>query len=275
MIKDEDKEYILKNYIKMNINEMYIFFNKKYTKKQLKNYCNYNKLKYKKLLKEERSVSSKNKVNIKQRQQTPINYDYFKTWSKNMAYIFGLWCADGYISTKNNTYQFSIKLHKNDKYLLQQILDEMQSKHKIYENKDNSCLFNIGSKTIVNDIINLGGKEAKSLDLEFSYVPKEYLADFIRGYFDGDGCISYNKTNNIYNTSISGGSIRFLDALINAIKSFDTSIGGGICKNNRNENSNTFKIWFGKKDTIKLGNIMYSENCCLKLNRKFEKFINI
>jgi len=26
--------------------------------------------------------------------------------------------------------------------------------------------------------------------VEFPDVPKEYLPDFIRGYFDGDGCIT-------------------------------------------------------------------------------------
>ena len=26
-----------------------------------------------------------------------INQDYFKIWSRNMAYIFGFWCADGCI----------------------------------------------------------------------------------------------------------------------------------------------------------------------------------
>ena len=37
--------------------------------------------------------------------------------------------------------------------------------------------------------INLGGKEKKSLDCHFPKVPNEYLRDFIRGYFDGDGSV--------------------------------------------------------------------------------------
>lgn len=275
MIKEADKKYIDENAYKCSLNEIWEYFNSIYTKVQIKNYCNRNNLEYRKLTSDERSVSCSNKKLTKQRQQTLVNHDYFKIWSNNMAYIFGLWCADGYISSKNNTYQFSIKLHKNDKYLLQQILNEMQSKHKIYENEDNSCLFVIGSKTIVNDIIKLGGKERKSLDLKFPKIPDEYSHDFIRGYFDGNGCISYNKANNKYVVSISGGSIYFLEGLLNTVRILDNSTKGGICKNNKNENSNTYKIWFGKKDTMKLGKIMYSEKCNLKLIRKYDKFQNI
>lgn len=159
MIKEEDGNYIKTNSNNLTINELYDYFNEKYSKKQLRNYCTNNNLNYKKLTKEERAVISKKRKNKKQRQQTLVNHDYFKTWSKNMAYIFGLWCADGNIGTQNKGYQFSIKLHKKDKYLLQDILDEMKSEHKIYENKENCCYFIIGSKTIYNDIISLGGME--------------------------------------------------------------------------------------------------------------------
>lgn len=188
-MKIKHKEFIKKYHKEMSINDFYDYFKNEYTKKQIKNFCDYNNLKYRTLSKEERKESAQNKIMVKQRQQTPINHDYFKTWSRNMAYIFGLWCADGNISMKNNNYQFSITLHKNDNYLLQRILNEMNSEHKIYDKKDGSCRFIIGSKTICQDILILGGKERKSLDLEFPNVSKEYLADFIRGYFDGDGTI--------------------------------------------------------------------------------------
>lgn len=111
MIKEEDGNYIKTNSNNLTINELYDYFNEKYSKKQLRNYCTNNNLNYKKLTKEERAVISKKRKNKKQRQQTLVNHDYFKTWSKNMAYIFGLWCADGNIGTQNKGYQFSIKLH--------------------------------------------------------------------------------------------------------------------------------------------------------------------
>ena len=70
----------------MSVNDFYNYFDKRYKKKQIRNFCNRNGLKYRKLnsgeLKTVLSVPNK-----KQRQQIQINHNYFKTWSKNMAYI--------------------------------------------------------------------------------------------------------------------------------------------------------------------------------------------
>lgn len=190
----KDKEYIINNSLNCTINDMFDYFNGKYTKKQIKNYCTNNHLTYKNLTTEERGkiISNRNKAISYNR--TDINKRYFSVWSKNMAYIFGLWCADGNIHKSNGGYYFSIKLKKEDEYLLENILCEMGSNHKIYEKQDGSCEICFSSKEIYNDILLLGGKERKSLILEFPNIPHEYISHFIRGYFDGDGSINKNHT---------------------------------------------------------------------------------
>lgn len=269
MIKETDKKYIDENAYKFSLNEIWKYFNGIYTKIQIKNYCNNNTLEYRKLTSDERSISCSNKKLTKQRQQTPINHDYFKTWSRNMAYIFGLWCADGYIGTQNKGYQFSIKLHKNDKYLLQQILNEMKSEHKIYENKENCCCFTISSKTIYNDIINLGGCERKSLRLKFPYVPNEYLFDFIRGYFDGDGC-----TSTKYNGYILGTK-EFCYELDKILKNNNICISGINQKHPEfGKDNNCYVLGLYKKAEFKkFTNLIYQNinNDILYLNRKKER----
>jgi len=267
MINEQDKEFIKQFANLLTINEMVEHFNNKYTKKQIKNYCDNHNIRYKKMTFVERSKAIR-KVQKKQRRQTLVNHDYFKQWSRNMAYIFGLWCADGYIRNRKNGYCFSIKLHKNDKYLLQQILDEMQSKHKIYDNKDNSCHFVIGSKTIVNDIVNLGGIERKSLTLTFPNVPEEYLVDFIRGYFDGDGSISSNgKSIKIV------GTLEFLNDLKIILENKDIHITS-VYKNNPKKNSNHYVLCINRKSEIlKFCQFIYSSiEDCLYLKRKYEIF---
>lgn len=268
MISKEDKVFIEKCSDTLTINEMVEYFNNKYTKKQIKNYCDNHGLKYKKMTPIERSEIMR-KVQKKQRKQIQVNHDYFKTWSRNMAYIFGLWCADGYIrNNKKSGYYFSIKLHKNDKYLLQQILDEMQSKHKIYDNKDNSCHFVIGSKTIVNDIVNLGGIEQKSLTLTFPKIPEEYLADFIRGYFDGDGSIS---SNGQYIKIV--GTLEFLNDLKIILENNDIHVTS-ISKNHPERDSNHYVLRINRKSEIlKFCQFIYSSiEDCLYLKRKYEIF---
>ncbi|MDD4624693.1 MAG: LAGLIDADG family homing endonuclease, partial [Bacilli bacterium] len=81
----------------------------------------------------------------------------------------------------------------DDRYLLERILLEMDSEHKIYERNDNSCEICFSCKEIYNDIVFLGGMEKKSLIMRFPNIPHDYVKHFTRGYFDGDG--SVNKRN--------------------------------------------------------------------------------
>ena len=242
MINNKDKDFIIFNANDFNLTQLSLYFKGEYTEKQLKNFCDRNEIKYKKKNKGERKKRTLNKQMIR----TPINHDYFKTWSRNMAYIFGLWCADGNIGN-NGGWQFSIKLHKNDKYLLQQVLDEMQSEHKIYDRKDNSCEFIIGSKTIYNDIVNLGGEERKSLSLKFPHIPHEYMSDFIRGYFDGDGSI--RKTNG-HQVNICGTK-EFLNDLKIILNNELNLTKITIYEHHPEIESNTYKLYLHRKGDVK------------------------
>jgi hypothetical protein len=63
-----------------------------------------------------------------------INDNYFKKENNDMAYILGLWAADGFLNIKRG---FSITQHKNDYYLLSEILKTMNSNHKLLKHGDN------------------------------------------------------------------------------------------------------------------------------------------
>jgi hypothetical protein len=112
----------------------------------------------------------------------------------------------------------------------------------------------------------LGGKENKSLTLNFPNIPKEYLSDFIRGYFDGDGCAMYLK-NNRFNTAFTCGSKKFLDELLKILQKECGVKGGSYDKN-------SMSLKFGKKDSILIGQFMYKDNPRLFLKRKRDKFQN-
>ena len=97
-----------------------------------------------------------------------VNHDFFKVWSHDMAYILGLWWADGCIMSGT---QFDITLHKNDQYLLEQISSKMKSNYPLYHNR-NCRRFTITSQEIYNDIKKLGGMERKSLKICFPDILK-------------------------------------------------------------------------------------------------------
>lgn len=261
VISEIDKN-IIKNNSNLSINQLVELLNFKYTRKQIKNFCYNNNIR----CANENSSTRKLRETTKQRNQTPINHNYFKKWSNNMAYILGLWYADGCIYlNKGRGYYFSIKLHQNDKYLLQLILDEMCSQHKIYENRDNSAHITLSSKTIYQDLIALGGKENKSLSIKLPNIPDEYMRDFIRGYFDGDGCVTYNKTQKYYSRCICSGSKIFVDDIYKYLKDNKIIKGSGVYNS---KGCTVPRLQFNKKDGIEFEKYIMGNNPSLYLKRK-------
>lgn len=180
--------------------------------------------------------------------------NYFKIWSHNMAYVLGLYCAVGYVYDEK---MFNITLRKKDKYILKQVAKELE----IQDNVNRQTIeINLECKVIYNDIINLGETEEEV----FSKIPKEYLPDFIRGYFDGNGCVM-NLKNNRLNSAFACENQEFLRLLLKVLKE-EAGIEGGSL------DDSCSSLKFGKRDTIRLGNYIYKDNPELFLLRKKQKF---
>ena len=181
-----------------------------------------------------------------------------------MAYLFGFWCADGCIYGGK---MFDITIHKKDKYLLKMFAKELGYEGPIMDYVDRqACRLNFSCVVIYNDLIELGGKENKSMDLKFPNIPEKYLSDFIRGYFDGDGSAMLIKGNR-FNTAFTCASKNFLDELLKILREKANIEGGSY-------DPSCYTLRFGKKDSIKLGLFMYKNNPELFLQRKKDKFKN-
>src|SRR3989344_1091934 len=126
-----------------------------------------------------------------------LNQNFFKTWTPEMAYVLGFFAADGCMFTHSSGGKY-IELTSCDRSILEKIRRLLNSDHKISSRKrskdwSESYRIQIGSKEIWNDLLRLGMVSAKSLVLKFPEVPRTYLKDFVRGYFDGDGCVYFRK----------------------------------------------------------------------------------
>lgn len=110
-------------------------------------------------------------------------------WTQEIAYIIGYGWQLGE-KTKNI---YSIFIKKKDKYILKLI-----NNGEILAIPNNKQIFKIDF-TIKNN----------KLLLDISDIPKDYLPDFIRGYFDGKGEIKKIKNNRL-NTSLNNDDIKFL-----------------------------------------------------------------
>lgn len=150
---------------------------------------------------------------ISSRKSNTIQHDYFnKINTAEKAYIFGMYIADGYISISKSSSRFGISLNVNDIELLTKIRDILSPLSKLYFEKarinaqgiKSNPMYKliISSKTICDKLnqYNCGKNKTNLLKSIKNIIPKEYMFDFIRGYFDGDGCITTNSVRKRYLT---------------------------------------------------------------------------
>lgn len=193
------------------------------------------------------------------KRQYTLNEDYFKTWSNNMAYILGFFVADGVVAKDSPYISFSQK----DKEILEDIKKELNSEQPLSQNKKTGVyLFTINSKILKHDLMELHGiTPNKSLNVKFPFVPDKYLSHFIRGYFDGDGCIYENR--NFVN--IVGGSLEFMEVLFHILKENKLN---PILKNFGKH----YRIYLsGYADIKRFSTWIYNDKELL-LKRKFDRF---
>lgn len=131
-----------------------------------------------------------------------VDFDYFKKWSLEMAYLLGFICADGHIASSRNS--LLIQLNKKDKYILENFMKFMKFEGKIYDyTSKTTCTLHISSKEITQDLMNFGLTRHKSQELKWiEQVPEEYISHFVRGYFDGDGHVGLFQAHNPNNKKL-------------------------------------------------------------------------
>ena len=122
------------------------------------------------------------------------------------------------------------------------------------------------SKQIREEFEKYGIVNAKTFKLKHlpEKLSEEYLLDYIRGYFDGDGSI-YEKRNSVA-TSFTCASEEFLREIQMYLKGKISLQGGSISPDH-----NVFQLNYGKYDSLKMCAAFY-DNDYLALPRKKEKF---
>lgn len=118
-------------------------------------------------------------------------------------FIFFGFAADGYNKSQSNN--VVIGLQEDDFELLDKFKKLLESDSPIYrggkgKNKLGEmrykAVFELMGKYFCTKLTELGLMRAKTFKIRFpDYIPKEYLSAYIRGVFDGDGCISINYTS--------------------------------------------------------------------------------
>jgi hypothetical protein len=148
------------------------------------------------------------------------NEDYFASIdTERKAYWFGFLMADGY----NSGNEVVVNLKRTDDNHLLKFLQDIQGDHSISYGIDRQkykgnilvrkkASVRISSMKMCADLHKLGCVRAKSLILKFpDFLPADLLPHFLRGYFDGDGCVDFmGRNKHLHRITFYSGSHAFM-----------------------------------------------------------------
>ena len=208
-------------------------------------------------------------------------FDCINTEEK--AYWLGFIWADGYIdssplnSNKKSVYNFELSLKVDDVNHLEKFnkfMDHTDNNVKISNTKCGEkvckrCRWFITNKHLWNTLNTLGCTPKKSLTLKFPnesiFKSKDLIRHFIRGYWDGDGCLSWhNKEHTDPSISVLG-----TEDMLEGIKRHIPELANRSLYLNNKNNEITKTLSSEHKAAFKVINYLYS-NSTIYLQRKYE-----
>ena len=203
-----------------------------------------------------------------------VNDNYFKIQSHNMAYILGFLASDGGVS--KNTNHFTIDIQRTDEEILYKIKEELKFEGPIshYVNS-HGCKYSrlrVCSHTIKQDLAHYGIIPQKTFTLTPPlFLDEQYLISYIRGYFDGDGCIWINYEKYSYNWYICGARkevIEWMQQVLLNKYGIITSLATSTQTLSQGDPFYSIQVY--KKETIlKLFEILYIPNS-IYMERKYK-----
>ena len=213
-----------------------------------------------------------------------VDENYFKQIdTEEKAYWLGFIYADGCIverynkeSTRLKSMRLEIGLSSVDEAHLNKFSKSIgftgtvkRKKVKLNGKIFDSSRVVINNTRICKDLIKLGCTPRKSLTITFpnsEIVPENLLSHFVRGYFDGDGCVSYNHDNIAYVINFVGTK-NFLDGIYETVsKEID------ITRTTMTKKGNAFQMsWHGFSNYGNWNLYLY-KNANIWLDRKNDKF---
>ena len=208
-----------------------------------------------------------------------VNEEFFEKWSRDSAYIIGFIYADGHLENAPHIRGKYIRFTNTDYNLIEKIKKTIGSSHKIVVTpaigkKKEKYLLRIGSRKIYDNLAALGLTPRKSLNMRLPIIPRKFLSDFVRGYFDGDGTIAFENVNNRpYNrlkVIFTSGSKEFLVSLAGSIKNKDIGKEGDVYNSHR-----SYQLLYRSIDAFNVLKFIYStvdKNDSLYLDRKYRKY---
>ena len=199
-----------------------------------------------------------------------FNENFFEVIdTENKAYWLGFILADGHVSELSIT----IGLDQKDKHHLLKLVDALEYNKvpKITESKTINIL-TISSHKMSTSLRKLGLLKNKTFSLPQINISSDLYFHFLRGYFDGDGCItSIGRTHKNLSFGLTSGDLNFLKCISDQLIE-QLNIRSG--KFRKYKNKEAFDVRYFKKEEVE--KILYSiyDNATVYLERKYSRYLN-
>ena len=230
-------------------------------------------------------ILRKHKVPKRSNKANSRKYTYDKEFFKNIdteekAYWLGFVYADGYIRANNNgtNKMFGIALSIDDKEHLEKLKENLNATYPIndytpnpnsYSNKKYSR-FQIFGEEIYDSLLSHGVFPNKTFILEAPDIDSGLQRHFIRGYIDGDGCITNSK--DAFAVKIVGTE-KLLDYIKDFIESNSVAKIHKYYRRRKDSKVSTLELG-GNIQVRKFLDLIY-QDARIYLERKYEKYIEL
>lgn len=200
-----------------------------------------------------------------------VNRDFFKRWSREMAYVLGVIVTDGNLASDKPR----VMIAQRERELLDKVSALMDCDGGISWTGNRIYRLSFQTPEVYADLMALGLTPRKSLTIQWPHVPRQYLRDFVRGCWDGDGSVSFQKWRTA-SASFYSGSLAFMKGMRKALVRL--GIPEKIVNIQRLERRNSvyYQIHLNRHRAAPLFEILYAntpETMCLSRKRKIFEMI--
>lgn len=187
--------------------------------------------------------------------------------TEEKAYWLGFLFADGSVASKSNHVELSLQLGD---------IDHLE-KYKKFINATTTigqdhfrCRISTCTASYKESLVKWGCTAKKSLTIEYPDIPQELHRHFVRGVFDGDGCIWRTCKDCLWNSAgVCSGSISFIESLLYTIEQECGVRGNGPYRTSKG--SNLYNIYYQGITFRRFVDWMYWD-AKVYLDRKYKRY---